>query len=114
MALPFVSASSGLRSETKNGIKRSRDSSRIMNVGTAAYTGTFPANPIYGSVEVHGAGCGTALTEVENFLTGVCFTDGTKSERFSCSKHSLSLSVFLFTYFLLFVCSIIIRYLRGL
>jgi hypothetical protein len=89
MVLPFVSASD-LRSETGKGWKFNLAQKTIpkkpAKVGTMTYSGTFPASPVYSSVNFYEAGCGTALTSVGNVLTGVCFSDGTTSQMYSCSK----------------------------
>jgi hypothetical protein len=84
MILPYVSASE-LRSETEKGLRKPH-SIFHQKVGTMSYTGTFPANPVYGSINYYNAGCGTALSAVENTLTGVCFTDGTTSQKYLCCK----------------------------
>jgi hypothetical protein len=89
MVLPFVSAS-GLRNDLHdmrtNPVHKPSGPSR-MKVGAASYPGTFPASPIYATTQLFEGGCGTALTLVETTLTGVCFTDGTGSSKYSCSKY---------------------------
>jgi hypothetical protein len=46
----------------------------------------FPENPIYLTTQVFDNGCGTPLTSVESTLTGVCFSNGVTSQKYSCSK----------------------------
>jgi outer membrane lipoprotein-sorting protein len=88
MVLPFVSAS-GLRSETEKGFKKAHSKVET-KIGSMSYTGTFPTNPVYGSINYYAAGCGTAVTSVENTLTGVCFSDGTTSQKYLCGKFYFS------------------------
>jgi hypothetical protein len=88
LVVPFVSASSGgLRSEIKKDLPRFHShSSGKVKAGTMGITGTFPTTPVYGIIQEFDEGCGTPLTAVESFLTGVCFSDGTISQKYSCSK----------------------------
>jgi hypothetical protein len=65
-----------LRNETNQAIKPP---------GTIV-TGIFPAIPVYASFNYFDGGCGTALSQVENVLTGACFSNGFTSEKFTCSK----------------------------
>jgi hypothetical protein len=51
----------------------------------------YPTNPVYAVVQVFDEGCGTALTAVDGILTGVCFSDGITSQKFTCSKFILLL-----------------------
>jgi hypothetical protein len=87
MVLPFVSASD-LRSGSGKGWKFNLAQKTIpkkpAKVGTMTYVGPIPTSPIYSSINYYEAGCGTALTAVENTLTGVCFSDGTTSQLYTC------------------------------
>jgi hypothetical protein len=92
MVLPFVS-SSDLRSETgkdrKFNFAHSTDRmipKKPAKVGTMTYVGPIPTSPVYGSIKYYEAGCGTALTAVENTLTNVCFSDGTTSQLYTCGE----------------------------
>jgi hypothetical protein len=84
MVLPFAAAS-GLRNRAQNGLKNPH-SKRNTKVGTMSYGGTFPANPVYSSINYYAGGCERPLTAVQNTLTGVCFTDGTISQKYTCCK----------------------------
>jgi hypothetical protein len=85
MVLPSVSASD-LRRETGMEVNLAQRTipRKPAKVGTMTYVGPIPTSPIYSSIKYYEAGCGTALTSVENTLTGVCFSDGTTSQLYTC------------------------------
>jgi hypothetical protein len=89
LVLPFVSASE-LRSESANDWKETltRVGGKIgkKQVGAMSLVGTFPSSPVYASTHVFQGGCGTPLTLAQTILTGVCFSNGATSEKFTCSK----------------------------
>jgi hypothetical protein len=85
MILPFVSASE-LRSE----VGRHKHRIEKHEVGSMTIVGTFPANPVYASLSFYEDGCGTPLTQVKTVVTGVCFTNGGTSTKYTCSKPMFS------------------------
>jgi hypothetical protein len=85
MILPFISASE-LRSESGRDGK-DKHSIGKQEVGSMSIVGTFPSNPVYGSLSFYENGCGTPLTQVKTVVTDVCFTNGGTSTKYTCSKY---------------------------
>jgi hypothetical protein len=85
MILPVVSASK-LRGESGRGWKEKDKRIGESPVGSMSLIDSFPSSPVYASINHYWDGCGTALSQAQNVLTDVCFSNGINSMKVSCSK----------------------------
>jgi hypothetical protein len=85
MILPFLSAS-GLRGESGRRWKEKDKRIDENPVGSMSLIDIFPSSPVYASINHYWDGCETPLSQAQNVLTDVCFSNGINSMKVSCSK----------------------------